>query len=520
MRSSAVDNARKHILSGIQESRYKTGDFLPRLKEIASEIGISVPTACKATGLLKGQGILEGSTGQRYKVSPNALQLCGDLLREIEQSKQRKGPSKRWERISENIRRRILNGHYSRDNPFPSIMELSYEYGSSFRTIRRALDFLCRENVLVPFNRSYAVRSLSAGTERNRIGFIVMADRTLKIQLSGLVEDFYRDLETECIRSNIILSQYSYLVREEEALRFYDYHGKPCDIDNSDNMLGYLFIVVAPEYKRDRILQHLSHRNKPVATLDLIGGWDFPRMGKRRNFRLFSSAVSSQCGKEIAQFLLGLGHQRIAYLSPFHQSLWSVNRLGGLSSTYHDAGLPDKVRGFTFNRPPKINIYYRDQAYTQCSIGPLQNAYQQWKKNIPDYFIPQFDTLFNFTIPERLLPWAEMYHDLDSLFEQAWAHRQITAWVAANDEVACRALDFLERKGVDVPGSISVVGFDDTLPALQQGLTSYNFNMRAMVRAMLDHVLHRSSPLLKQIHKPIELEGLIMERKTTGRNLK
>ncbi|MBD3319980.1 MAG: GntR family transcriptional regulator [Chitinivibrionales bacterium] len=521
MRSNAVEIARNYLITSIQESRYRNGDTLPRLKDLALEIGVSVPTLCKATGQLKEQGVLEGRTGRRYRISRNALQLCGDLLREMECGNDQKstGPLKGWERIREDLRRRIVSGHYLRNNPFPSLMELSHEYGSSFRTIRRALDFLCSENVLVPFNRSYTVRSLSVGAGRNRIGFIVMTDRTMKMQLAGLAEDFYRNLESSCTQSNISLSRYSYLVREEEDLLFHDYHGRPCDFDGSDRMLGYLYVVVAPEYKRDRILGRLSHLNKPAAVLDLIGGWEFPRVINRRNFRIFSSAVSPQCGKEIARFLLSLGHRRIAYISPFHQALWSANRLEGLSCTYRDAGLPDSVREFTYNRPPKINIYYRDQALQRCTIAPLHKAYQQWKESVPEYFIPPLDFLFNFHIPERLIPWAEMHHDLDLLFEQALEDNSISAWVAANDEVACRALDFLGRRRIDVPGKISVVGFDDTQPALQQALTTYNFNMQAMAHAMLDHVLHRQSPLLNQSRKTIELEGLIIERKTTGMNL-
>jgi DNA-binding LacI/PurR family transcriptional regulator len=100
------------------------------------------------------------------------------------------------------------------------------------------------------------------------------------------------------------------------------------------------------------------------------------------------------------------------------------------------------------------------------------------------------------------------------LFTRAREHGGITAWVCENDRIARYALDFLAEKGVRVPRAVSVMGFDDDMEAFKRKLTSYNFNIPAVVNRMLGFVLSSS-----QYHYPkaYEVEGIVIERGTTGK---
>jgi DNA-binding LacI/PurR family transcriptional regulator len=101
------------------------------------------------------------------------------------------------------------------------------------------------------------------------------------------------------------------------------------------------------------------------------------------------------------------------------------------------------------------------------------------------------------------------------LFEKALADRSITAWVAANDTVAVHALAFLQEKKVRVPDDISLIGFDDTLEAFKNGLTSYNFNIEVIARRMLNHILDSAREPSKQPRgTDSEVEGCMVERRT------
>jgi DNA-binding LacI/PurR family transcriptional regulator len=66
-----------------------------------------------------------------------------------------------------------------------------------------------------------------------------------------------------------------------------------------------------------------------------------------------------------------------------------------------------------------------------------------------------------------------------------------------------------------VPGRISVTSFDNTVDSFGQGLTSYDFNVPAIVQAMFDHILEprRSVPRAEPI---LEIPGVIMARQSSG----
>jgi LacI family transcriptional regulator len=97
------------------------------------------------------------------------------------------------------------------------------------------------------------------------------------------------------------------------------------------------------------------------------------------------------------------------------------------------------------------------------------------------------------------------------------ADRSITALVGANDAIALGCLDFLRSEKVVVPHDLSVVGFDDSMQALVNHLTSYNFNATACIQAMIRDILSpRSRSAGKQ--RVVELDGFVTARGSSTRN--
>lgn len=86
--------------------------------------------------------------------------------------------------------------------------------------------------------------------------------------------------------------------------------------------------------------------------------------------------------------------------------------------------------------------------------------------------------------------------------------------MAFNDDLALIALDYLREAGVRLPRKMSPVGFDDTLEGFGEGLTSYSFNVAAIVNEMLEHVLApgRTRPR----DGSVEMAGMVVERQTSG----
>jgi DNA-binding LacI/PurR family transcriptional regulator len=74
------------------------------------------------------------------------------------------------------------------------------------------------------------------------------------------------------------------------------------------------------------------------------------------------------------------------------------------------------------------------------------------------------------------------------------------------------ALDFLKKHS---HRKISLIGFDDTFEAFRKGLTSYNFNIQALVQLMLNHVVNPANMLSSKRTRAVEIEGMLVERQTT-----
>jgi DNA-binding LacI/PurR family transcriptional regulator len=104
---------------------------------------------------------------------------------------------------------------------------------------------------------------------------------------------------------------------------------------------------------------------------------------------------------------------------------------------------------------------------------------------------------------------------LTPLFREALSRTEVTAWICANDATAFNALDFLRDRGVAVPERISVLGLDNVpTESLEKRLTTYDFNTTGFVHRLLNHILHPPRPRGPYRHRPIEVEGMIVERQT------
>ncbi|MBD3240531.1 MAG: hypothetical protein GF331_08090 [Chitinivibrionales bacterium] len=107
--------------------------------------------------------------------------------------------------------------------------------------------------------------------------------------------------------------------------------------------------------------------------------------------------------------------------------------------------------------------------------------------------------------------------DPGSLFERALRDTAITAWVAINDPCGYAALDFLHGKKVAVPDRIALIAFDDSVEAFVLGLSSYNFNVAAVVRAMIGHLLSPPGGPSARAPRLVEVAGRVVARESTGK---
>lgn len=119
--------------------------------------------------------------------------------------------------------------------------------------------------------------------------------------------------------------------------------------------------------------------------------------------------------RQATRALIGLGHQRIGYLTLTDHPVTRL-RIAGYQQALHDAGInssPDWLRTLEQNEDPQR--YFREWGHSSM---------QRWLR-------------------------------------EGWRQLGITALLTQNDHVAAGALMALQEAGLQVPEDVSIVGFDD-----------------------------------------------------------
>jgi LacI family transcriptional regulator len=174
------------------------------------------------------------------------------------------------------------------------------------------------------------------------------------------------------------------------------------------------------------ILTELAKAKTPVATV---------AMGHRYRNALNVRIDDFAAAHEMTEYLVGLGHRRIALILGHPDHIASSERERGYRAAMEENGLAEHIR--------------TAQGYFHFRSG--------------------------LSAAEELLD----------------APRPPTAIFASNDDMAAAAVSVAHRRGLDVPADLSIVGFDDTAPAttVWPELTTIRQPVAAMADAALDLLL-------------------------------
>lgn len=201
-------------------------------------------------------------------------------------------------------------------------------------------------------------------------------------------------------------------------------------------------------------------------------------------------------GRRVGQFLIDRGHRRVAYVSPYADGDYSINRRDGLIGAFVDGGYGNAVVACETSR--------------EVSSGELSElARGVWRQIGDQYADVDYPAVREAIRKRGLAP------HLKELFERALSDPAVTAWVCNNDTVALEALHYLALRRYEVPGHIALVGFDDTQEAFMEGLTSYSFDPTGLAQAMLNQVLLPMDQRRTAAPRPMSLGGFVNERLTT-----
>ncbi|MDQ3001965.1 MAG: substrate-binding domain-containing protein [Fibrobacterota bacterium] len=522
MKSPAVEEALRFLEAELAGGAGKGGEALPALTRMASAARVSLVSMWKAVGILKRQGVLRAVRGGRI-----TLAYAGTPAPVVPP------PELKWEKARKAVLQDIAAGHFAAGSRLPDQAGLRDRYAVAYPTLRKALLALAASGDLVPEGKRFRIQ-----VQRDQAAYasIVLVAASGVDGEFGVLRDrgrgFLETLEAECSQAKVGLQVFKAESGHMPAL-----------LRALEKGSGELGCVLWPGEWQGRpetfrkvlaILEVLAARKNRVAVLDEMGDFDLPEKylagGRVRVFTI--SAFNA--GLAAAKHLLALGHRKAAYLTPYRNLSWSFLRYAGLSRGFAQAGLAGQVALFDLQLDRNYNRVFHLGAFG----GPEPGEALEWisgflrmhlPKTTPAAHMasqviqkkdfPRLSTELKFRLLDRFIE-EQVNQEMEPLFKAAAGDASLTAWVGANDATALAASHFLGRMGRKVPKDVSILGFDNTPASLELGLTSYHFEITRFPKLMLRFLLNPPERIRASDHGPLEGEGVLIARRSTGKALK
>jgi DNA-binding LacI/PurR family transcriptional regulator/DNA-binding transcriptional regulator YhcF (GntR family) len=487
-----LTDAKTFVNQIILRSQTEGKERLPSLRAMLAMAPVSHATLWKAIRELHAEGALDVRKNSGMYLKGASSQGSKPLLMGKRES------------IARRIYQDMVAGAFGSEPVLPAPKELAGRYGTGYPTTLRALEALEVKGIVARQGRAYH----SALRRRNVGGTIALiargGDSGVPLDAISWRRQAIHTLEEECarcaVRLQIILSDYEgNLSCEEKAI-------STRTLTRQKHLLGVLMWPLAIRNQRiSELHAALGAGGLPVAVLiELMV--ELPTVPHVNNPRLFTLGLSPRPAQEVARYLLGLGHRRIAFVSACHGEDWSQTRLSSIQEVYTEAGLSRGVIAATsgtaaFQRLIRISL---DRTRTGIRLLDVSRG-----RGTPLSDMRAFVDASGPAFVARTALGKVMNHEVGLLMRQ---QTPPTAIVGVNDGTAIAVREALRKAGIRVPHDVSLIGFDDSPEASATGLTSYNFNIDATVREMVRSVLNRS---YQRPFQGTEVPGFIVERTST-----
>ncbi len=475
---------------------------LPPVRELAIMAGVSKVTICRGIDELKKEGLIISKWGSG--IYPSACVKDSEHLTGNKQNK--------VEAVLDTFKQDVLSGRFRTNRPLPAINQLTAQYNVSYPTMRKVLSVLVDQQILKRSGAKYLFFT-NRGTGKRRIAVIALALSPAEIKVvSERERTFYRLLSSVALQHNIdleIIGYNDYL----ETPAFYLPQG--CSIESHLKNLGICGVILSSYHMKDSVgcLRRLLYSDIPVSVW--IEDREIMESVNRyssygRKLTYFDSSYSILPGLDVGRYLLNKGHRHIAYISPFHCSPWSQNRLKGLQKAAK-AFYP-----FSKIYPCVRSEFMNDYGFMDMVLKNVDRdvtcLMENIAKKVPSGLKKRLQTVsleINTLLRDILL-----YQYCIPLIEEALSIGSVTAWVCANDLITGLVLDYLDEKGFDGSRRPAVIGFDNSFDSLVRKHSTYEFNTEGEIQGMINHLLYPSSPIYADT-STIRLSGTVIERESS-----
>ena len=472
---------------------------LPPVRSMARQFGVSPVTVMRAVKALEDEGLLTSRWGKGIVKNGTIPHL----------SAAGSPDGNKFERTLERFRKDILGGYYRTHLPLPPVNQLTTRYDASYPTIRKVLSVLLSENILKRNGARYYFFT-NRPVHHPRIAIIAFGQGRGAIKIETERErSFYRHLSSIVADNNVateILCYNDY----PDTPRFYTPHDEP--LEQYLETAGIRGIILSSYHMNNsaECLATLLTRNIPVSawvedsgilsTVEHFGSY-------YRQLTFFDSSYSTIPGSDVGRYLLERGHRTIAFISPFHGSPWSQNRLNGLKKA---VALQPGAKLHQFTVAEYINDYYFMLPFLEKTDAHYQSLTDTLRKQVHEFLLPQLSAVKY--EHDRLLRDNAIFTSIKKAVDQVTADQSITALVGVNDLVAGLIADYWDYLQLPPNKRPALIGFDNSFDSLRKQFSSYEFNTRGEIQNMISHVLYPENAIFTK-HKPvIRLKGAVIER--------
>jgi DNA-binding transcriptional regulator YhcF (GntR family) len=468
------------ILYGLEADKTRKPQApLPSIRNLARHFGVSINTVQRALRILSAHGDAYGVPGKGYYWGTGPAPAPSLPPRKTD------GPGRIAEALKEDLRTGALE-------PFarlPAQKAMADRYRISTRTLRKALLALEADGVLDRHGRTYRFKSASPAVPGSFVILVTRCDISGRLILDSERElDFLKAayMETRALRLELQVIGFG------PGGRLLDRQGrKVSPTPGGRPVLGFLVSTwLIPDIHG--ILASLRPYHLPISIWWEHSPESLSRTRLPRNIVFFNLSFGERPGAIIAETLLGLGHTHVLFLSPFHASAWSRQRLEGLRNRILKApgGRVMAVADASHASPWS----FQEEAWKEFGGGNGALAADDPK-----------------VLRRKSRNLARRVKDM---LAEAAAAAEATAWVCVNDEVAEIVSAYLrtrDRKTRDGRPAPYLISFDNSAASYRLGIDSFAFDSGAMVREMLFH-LTRPSAAVFPGRGLIDLDGRV-ERK-------
>ncbi len=484
--SSGVSRLGREIIADIERDLWPQGK-LPSLRSLEGRYGVSRQTIHRAMQALVASKTLEQRPPSRGYFVKGATQRAGPNA----------GVSAS-ERISRDLKRRVLQGEFQLAGALPTCKVLQNSYRVSYATIRKALLALVAEGILQRTGSRFRIAE-PIDKQRNARGiYLAGARQTLGMRITKWsldviagIERHTRDLGWEAPRYLLI-----------DTATSDEFSSKA---PSAEDVAG--FIVMHPWGILGRLRMIAAPQRFPYVVIDPGESYspELRRQFSREEAGYWLCADNQAAGRAIGAHFAAQGHRRIAFLSHLRRDTyrWIAYRLQGLSHFYREADT-----SLTVLAPPQNASL---SAPTRELIDGIERLNKQYvrRSDLPSAAVRMAAAELSYL--QSLL---SAQAGAEPLFAEALAQKDITAWVCVNDDLALIAREFLLRAGANPGGDIALAGFDNSMHARASDLTSYDFNLQQMGYAAV-RCLVRPDLYARAANHANTIEGELMMRGST-----